>query len=67
MATCSASRAFGTHRNDPTVAITSVTVKQPADNLLLSNSVRAGMRGLAKTLANEFGKDNSTINNICPG
>ena len=49
------------------VTITSVTVKQPADNLLLSNSVRAGVAGLAKTLANEFGKDNITVNNVCPG
>ena len=49
------------------VTITSVSVKQPLDNLLLSNSVRAGVTGLAKTLANEFGKDNITVNNVCPG
>jgi len=49
------------------VTITSISVKQPVDNLLLSNSVRAAVAGLAKTLANEHGKDNITVNNICPG
>ena len=49
------------------VTITSVSVKQPVDNLLLSNSVRAAVAGLAKTLSNEFGKDNITVNNVCPG
>ncbi len=49
------------------VTITSVSVKQPMENLLLSNSVRAAVAGLAKTLSNEFGKDNITVNNVCPG
>lgn len=49
------------------VTITSVTVKQPLDGLLLSNSVRAAVAGLARTLANEFGPDNITVNNVCPG
>jgi 3-oxoacyl-[acyl-carrier protein] reductase len=49
------------------VTITSVSIKQPIDGLILSNAVRAGATGLAKTLANEFGKDNILINNICPG
>ncbi len=49
------------------VSITSVTVKQPLDGLLLSNSIRAGVAGLARTLANEFGPDNITVNNVCPG
>jgi 3-oxoacyl-[acyl-carrier protein] reductase len=49
------------------VTITSVTVKQPLDGLLLSNSIRAGVAGLARTLANEFGPDNITVNNVCPG
>ena len=47
--------------------LVALAVKQPLDNLLLSNSVRAGVTGLAKTLANEFGKDNITVNNACPG
>lgn len=49
------------------ITITSVSVKQPIDNLLLSNAVRAAVTGLAKSLANEFGKDNITVNNVCPG
>lgn len=49
------------------LTITSVAVKQPIDGLLLSNSLRAGVAGLAKTLANEFGADGITVNNVCPG
>jgi 3-oxoacyl-[acyl-carrier protein] reductase len=49
------------------IAITSVSVKQPIDGLLLSNSVRAAVAGLVKTLANEFGADGITVNNVCPG
>ncbi len=49
------------------ITITSVAVKQPIDGLLLSNSVRAGVTGLARTLANEFGADGITVNNVCPG
>ncbi len=49
------------------LTITSVSVKQPIDNLLLSNSIRSAVTGLAKTLANEFGADGITVNNVCPG
>lgn len=49
------------------IAITSVSVKQPIDNLILSNSVRAGVSGLVKTLANEYGPHNILVNNVCPG
>lgn len=49
------------------VNMTSYAVKQPVNGLLLSNTVRAGIVGLAKTLANEFGSDNILVNNICPG
>src|SRR5215471_15425145 len=49
------------------LTITSVSVKQPIDGLLLSNSLRAAVTGLAKTLANEFGSDGITVNNVCPG
>src|SRR6202162_3406041 len=49
------------------ITLTSVSVKQPIDGLLLSNSLRAGVAGLAKTLANEFGADGITVNNVCPG
>jgi 3-oxoacyl-[acyl-carrier protein] reductase len=42
-------------------------VKQPVDGLLLSNAIRPGVLGLAKTLAPELGRDNITINVLCPG
>jgi 3-oxoacyl-[acyl-carrier protein] reductase len=49
------------------VTITSMSVKQPVDGLLLSNSIRAAVTGLARTLANEFGPHGITVNNVCPG
>ena len=49
------------------LAITSVSVKQPIDNLLLSNSIRSAVTGLMRTLANEFGSSGITVNCICPG
>jgi 3-oxoacyl-[acyl-carrier protein] reductase len=49
------------------ITITSSTVKQPVDGLLLSNSVRAAVTGLARTLANEYAHYGITVNNICPG
>ncbi len=49
------------------IAITSQAVKQPVANLVLSNSVRASVVGLCRTLANELGPDNITVNNVMPG
>lgn len=49
------------------VNITSSTVREPADNLALSNAVRPGVVGWAKTLAREVGPDGITINSIAPG
>lgn len=49
------------------VNITSVSVKQPISGLLLSNTVRAGLTGWAKTLANEVAADGVTVNNVAPG
>jgi 3-oxoacyl-[acyl-carrier protein] reductase len=49
------------------IAITSVSVKQPLENLVLSNTTRLGVVGYAKTLANEYAKDNILINVVCPG
>jgi 3-oxoacyl-[acyl-carrier protein] reductase len=47
--------------------ITSIAVKQPVENLVLSNSLRAGLTGFARTLANEVAADGITVNNILPG
>jgi 3-oxoacyl-[acyl-carrier protein] reductase len=47
--------------------ITSITVKQPVENLMLSNSLRAAVTGFARTLANEVATDGITVNNILPG
>jgi 3-oxoacyl-[acyl-carrier protein] reductase len=49
------------------VTITSMTVRQPVSDLIYSNAVRAGVLGLVKSLANEFGKDGITVNNVGPG
>ncbi|HEU4509221.1 MAG TPA: SDR family oxidoreductase [Pyrinomonadaceae bacterium] len=47
--------------------ITSIAVKQPVENLMLSNSLRAGLTGFARTLANEVAAEGITVNNILPG
>ncbi len=49
------------------VMIESTSVKQPIDNLLLSNSLRLGVVGLAKTLATELAPAGVTVNVVCPG
>ncbi|MEO7970497.1 MAG: SDR family oxidoreductase [bacterium] len=49
------------------VNITSVSVKQPIEGLLLSNTVRAGLTGWAKTVSTEAAADNVTVNNVAPG
>lgn len=49
------------------VNITSTSVKAPIGGLLLSNSIRAGVVGLAKTLSMELAADNILVNNVCPG
>ncbi|TCP54394.1 3-oxoacyl-[acyl-carrier protein] reductase [Tumebacillus sp. BK434] len=47
--------------------ITSTSIKQPIEGLILSNTFRAGIQGLAKTLAVELAVDNILINTIAPG
>lgn len=47
--------------------ITSIAVKQPVDGLVLSNSVRAAVTGMARTLANEVAAHGITVNNVMPG
>jgi 3-oxoacyl-[acyl-carrier protein] reductase len=49
------------------INITSISVKQPVANLVLSNSFRAGLTGFAKSLSNEVAKFNITVNNVAPG
>jgi 3-oxoacyl-[acyl-carrier protein] reductase len=49
------------------IAITSQAVKQPVDQLILSNAVRTSLAGLTKSLANELGPYNITVNNVMPG
>jgi 3-oxoacyl-[acyl-carrier protein] reductase len=49
------------------LTFTAFTVKQPYQNLVLSNSVRAATVGLTKSLAMELGKDGIRFNSILPG
>jgi 3-oxoacyl-[acyl-carrier protein] reductase len=49
------------------INIESSTVREPADNLALSNAVRPGVVGWAKTLAREVGPSGVTVNTIAPG
>jgi 3-oxoacyl-[acyl-carrier protein] reductase len=49
------------------INITSISVKQPIDDLMLSNSLRSGIVGFAKSLSNEVARYNITVNNIAPG
>jgi 3-oxoacyl-[acyl-carrier protein] reductase len=49
------------------INITSLSVKEPLAPLVLSNATRPSVHGLAKTLANQLGKDGITVNNIMPG
>jgi 3-oxoacyl-[acyl-carrier protein] reductase len=46
---------------------TSISAKQPIDNLLLSNTYRAGLLGYAKTISRELGPFGITVNNVLPG
>ena len=48
------------------INLTSVSVKQPIEGLILSNTIRIGVVGLAKTLSSEFAPYNITVNNVCP-
>ena len=49
------------------IAITSVSVKQPINDLILSNSIRTGVVGLVRSLANLYGRDGILVNNVAPG
>jgi 3-oxoacyl-[acyl-carrier protein] reductase len=49
------------------VTVTSSSVREPIDNLALSNSIRPGIAGWSKTLARELGPKGITVNCIAPG
>jgi 3-oxoacyl-[acyl-carrier protein] reductase len=49
------------------INVTSIAVKQPVDQLILSNSLRAAVTGFARTLANEVAPFGITVNNVLPG
>lgn len=49
------------------INLTSLTVKEPADNLALSNTIRAAVVIWAKTLSRDVAKNNITVNNILTG
>jgi 3-oxoacyl-[acyl-carrier protein] reductase len=49
------------------VNVTSTTVREPIDNLVLSNAIRPGVIGWAKSLARELGPKGITVNSIAPG
>jgi 3-oxoacyl-[acyl-carrier protein] reductase len=49
------------------ISITSVAVKQPVSQLVLSNSLRAAVTGYLRTLANEVAGDGVTVNTVLPG
>lgn len=49
------------------VNVTSISVKQPVEGLILSNAIRAGVTGFAKTVSNEVAPHNVTVNNVLPG
>ncbi len=49
------------------INLTSSSVKQPIDDLVISSALRPGIVGLAKVLANQLAKDNILVNNVCPG
>ncbi len=54
-------------RHGRIVNVTSMAVKQPVDGLILSNSIRAAVTGMARTLANEVASQGITVNNVMPG
>jgi 3-oxoacyl-[acyl-carrier protein] reductase len=49
------------------VAITSIAAKQPVENLILSNTARAGVLGFMKSLSQQVGAFGITVNTVCPG
>jgi 3-oxoacyl-[acyl-carrier protein] reductase len=49
------------------IAITSLTAKQPAEDLVVSSTVRPGILGLVKVLANQYTREGVLVNSVAPG
>lgn len=49
------------------IHLTSLVAKQPMDELTISSTLRAGLSGLTKTMANQLGPDNITVNAVLMG
>jgi 3-oxoacyl-[acyl-carrier protein] reductase len=49
------------------INVQSTSVKVPLDNMILSNSIRSGVIGLAKTLSIELARDKIRVNTVLPG
>lgn len=49
------------------INMTSVSAKQPIDNLILSNTSRAGVLGFSKSISNQLAPFGITVNSVCPG
>jgi 3-oxoacyl-[acyl-carrier protein] reductase len=49
------------------INLTSISVKQPIPTIILSNTARAGVVAMAKTLAGQVAAEGITVNNVCPG
>src|SRR5262245_8518150 len=49
------------------VNVASLSARQPVEGLVLSNTFRPAIVGLAKTLCNELGRDGILVNTVCPG
>lgn len=49
------------------IHVTSISVKQPVEGLVLSNALRAGVTGFARTIARELAADRILVNCVAPG
>lgn len=49
------------------ISIVSLSAKQPIDDLLISSTLRPGILGISKVLANQYGMHGITVNTVCPG